>query len=182
MRAALLALDAGADGIKLHRREDRRHIREDDLRRLQEAVTAPVNLEMAATGEMVRIALASRSHAVCLVPERREEVTTEGGLDAAGSLVAHLVGAGLVGAGIRVSLFIDPEERQVRAAAGSGRPSSSCRRADMRRRREAAAPANSTGWQALPRLRRAAASSACRAWPDVRQRGGRRGICLKWPN
>lgn len=118
VRAALRALEAGADGITLHLREDRRHIREDDLRRLKEAVTAPVNLEMAATEEMVRIALASRPHAVCLVPERREEVTTEGGLDAVGNLEAlRPVVARLVEAGIRVSLFIDPDERQVRAAA-----------------------------------------------------------------
>lgn len=123
VRAALLALDAGADGITLHLREDRRHIREDDLRRLQEAVTAPVNLEMAATEEMVRIALASLPHAVCLVPERREEVTTEGGLDAAGNLEAlRSVVARLVEAGIRVSLFIDPDERQVLAAADLGAP------------------------------------------------------------
>ena len=123
VRAALLALDAGADGITLHLREDRRHIREDDLRRLQEAVTAPVNLEMAATEEMVRIVLASLPYAVCLVPERREEVTTEGGLDAAGNLDAlRPVVARLVGAGIRVSLFIDPDERQVRAAANLGAP------------------------------------------------------------
>ncbi|RFC65828.1 pyridoxine 5'-phosphate synthase [Mesorhizobium denitrificans] len=123
VRASLLALDAGADGITLHLREDRRHIREDDLRRLQEAVRAPVNLEMAATEEMVRIALAARPHAVCLVPERREEVTTEGGLDAAGNLEAlRPVVARLVEAGIRVSLFIDPDERQVRAAAELGAP------------------------------------------------------------
>ncbi len=123
VRAALLALEAGADGITLHLREDRRHIRDGDLRRLQEATTAPVNLEMAATEEMVRIALASRPHAVCLVPERREEVTTEGGLDVAGNFEAlHPVVARLVEAGMRVSLFIDPEERQVRAAADLGAP------------------------------------------------------------
>ena len=118
VRAALLALDAGADGITLHLREDRRHIRDDDLARLRKAVKAPINLEIAATQEMVAIALATLPHAVCLVPERRLEVTTEGGLDAAGNREAlgPLV-ARLNEAGIRVSLFIDPEEAQVRAAA-----------------------------------------------------------------
>jgi pyridoxine 5-phosphate synthase len=116
--AAALALEAGADGITLHLREDRRHIREDDLQRLAARIRAPINLEMAATAEMVAIALAARPHAVCLVPERREEVTTEGGLDAAGSRkTLEPVIARLSDAGIRVSLFIDPDESQVRAAA-----------------------------------------------------------------
>ncbi|RWB62458.1 MAG: pyridoxine 5'-phosphate synthase [Mesorhizobium sp.] len=118
VRAALVALEAGADGITLHLREDRRHIRDDDLKRLQAAISAPVNLEMAATEEMVGIALAARPHAVCLVPERREEVTTEGGLDAEGSVEKlSTIVSRLSQAGIRVSLFIDPDERQVRAAA-----------------------------------------------------------------
>ena len=118
VRAALLALDAGADGITLHLREDRRHIRDDDLLRLRKAVTAPINLELAATPEMIAIALAARPDAVCLVPERREEVTTEGGLDAAGNrrALAPLI-ARLNHAGIRVSLFIDPDGAQVRAAS-----------------------------------------------------------------
>ena len=116
--AAVRALEAGADGITLHLREDRRHIREDDLRRLGAVISAPINLEMAATEEMVAIALAARPHAVCLVPERREELTTEGGLD----VISHRrtlepVIARLNDAGIRVSLFIDPDEIQVRAAA-----------------------------------------------------------------
>jgi pyridoxine 5-phosphate synthase len=116
--AAALALEAGADGVTLHLREDRRHIREDDLQRLAASIRAPINLEMAATAEMVAIALAARPHAVCLVPERREEVTTEGGLDAAGSRkTLEPVIARLSDAGIRVSLFIDPDESQVRAAA-----------------------------------------------------------------
>ncbi len=116
--AAVLALEAGADGITLHLREDRRHIREDDLRRLGAVISAPINLEMAATEEMVAIALAARPHAVCLVPERREEVTTEGGLDAAGHRrTLEPVIARLNDAGIRVSLFIDPDEIQVMAAA-----------------------------------------------------------------
>ena len=118
VRAALLALDAGADGITLHLREDRRHIRDDDLVRLRKAVTAPINLELAATPEMIAIALAARPDAVCLVPERREEVTTEGGLDALGNrrALAPLI-ARLNHAGIRVSLFIDPDGAQVRAAS-----------------------------------------------------------------
>ena len=118
VRGALLAIEAGADGITLHLREDRRHIREDDLLRLKKAVKVPINLEIAATREMVAIALATLPHAVCLVPERREEVTTEGGLDAAGkrATLAPLI-ARLNDAGIRVSLFVDPEEHQVQAAA-----------------------------------------------------------------
>lgn len=85
VRAALLACEAGADGITAHLREDRRHIRDEDMRRLKEALPAPLNFEMAQTDEMVEIASAIRPHAVCLVPERREELTTEGGLDAAGA-------------------------------------------------------------------------------------------------
>ena len=121
VRAALLAIEAGADGITLHLREDRRHIRDDDLQRLRKVLQAPINLEMAATPEMLEIALATRPHAVCLVPERRAEVTTEGGLDAAGqqSVLQPFI-TRLNRAGIRVSLFIDPEEVQVRAAAQLG--------------------------------------------------------------
>ncbi|MEO6626619.1 MAG: pyridoxine 5'-phosphate synthase [Burkholderiaceae bacterium] len=121
VRAALLAIEAGADGITLHLREDRRHIRDDDLRRLRKVLHAPINLEMAATPEMLEIALATLPHAVCLVPERRAEVTTEGGLDANGqqSVLQPFI-TRLNRAGIRVSLFIDPEEAQVRAAASLG--------------------------------------------------------------
>lgn len=123
VRAALLALESGADGITLHLREDRRHIRDDDLKRLQEAISAPINLEMAATDEMVRIALQARPHAVCLVPERRKEVTTEGGLDADGNAAAlSPIVSRLREAGIRVSLFIDPDEHQIRAAAALKAP------------------------------------------------------------
>ncbi|MEQ8388160.1 MAG: pyridoxine 5'-phosphate synthase [Alphaproteobacteria bacterium] len=121
VRAALLAAENGADGITAHLREDRRHISDTDIRRLATEVPAPLNLEMAATGEMLEIALRHRPHAVCLVPEKREELTTEGGLDVAGS-AAH-VGAyvdALKGADIRVSLFVDPEERQIRAAMSAG--------------------------------------------------------------
>jgi pyridoxine 5-phosphate synthase len=121
--AARAAVQAGADGITLHLREDRRHIRDDDVRRIRAAIAAPINLEMAATAEMVAIARDIRPHASCLVPERRQEVTTEGGLDVAGQVEAlrPVVGA-LSEAGIRVSLFIDPDPAQLRAAAAIGAP------------------------------------------------------------
>jgi len=123
VRAALLAADAGAEGITAHLREDRRHIRDHDIERLMAALPVPLNLEMAATAEMTAIALRTRPHAVCLVPEKRSEVTTEGGLDVAGA-GAELRGiiAQLGDAGIRVSLFVDPEPRQVEAAALAGAP------------------------------------------------------------
>lgn len=123
VRAALLACEAGADGITAHLREDRRHIRDEDMRRLKEALPAPLNFEMAQTDEMVEIASAIRPHAVCLVPERREELTTEGGLDAAG--LGAALGArvqALAAAGIRVSLFIEPDPAQLRAAVALGAP------------------------------------------------------------
>ncbi len=121
--AARVAAAAGADGITLHLREDRRHIRDDDLRRVRAEIALPLNFEMAATEEMVGIARAIRPHASCLVPERRQEVTTEGGLDVAGQQAAlRPVVAALGGAGIRVSLFIDPDPAQLRAAAAIGAP------------------------------------------------------------
>jgi pyridoxine 5-phosphate synthase len=118
LRAAKAAIAAGADGITLHLREDRRHIRDEDVRRIKAEVDAPLNFEMAATDEMLRIALQTGPHAACLVPERREERTTEGGLDAAGqhNQLAPVV-AKLSDAGIRVSLFIAGDERQIEAAA-----------------------------------------------------------------
>ena len=117
VRAAELVATVGADGITAHLREDRRHIRDEDIARIQEATGLPLNLEMAATGEMLAIALRHRPHAACIVPEKREERTTEGGLDAAGQfeLLAPMV-ARLSDAGIRVSLFIGPEVRQLEAA------------------------------------------------------------------
>jgi pyridoxine 5-phosphate synthase len=117
VRAAEIIASVGGDGITAHLREDRRHIRDDDLARIQAATDLPLNLEMAATDEMVEIALRHRPHAACIVPERREERTTEGGLDAAGqhNRLAPIV-ARLSDAGIRVSLFIAPEARQVEAA------------------------------------------------------------------
>ena len=121
--AARAATRAGADGITLHLREDRRHIRDDDLLRIRAGIAAPINLEMAATDEMLAIACAVLPHAACIVPERRAEVTTEGGLDVAGQLdrLGPIVG-GLRDAGIRVSLFIDPAPDQVEAAVRLGVP------------------------------------------------------------
>jgi pyridoxine 5-phosphate synthase len=117
VRAALLAAEAGADGITAHLREDRRHIRDEDIAELMERLTIPLNLEMAATQEMLEIALRHRPHAACIVPEKREERTTEGGLDAAGqdNYLMPFVEA-LAGANIRVSLFIEPDPRQIEAA------------------------------------------------------------------
>jgi len=118
VRAAKAAVAAGADGITVHLREDRRHIRDEDVRRIRAEVDAPLNFEMAATEEMLRIALHSVPHAACIVPERREERTTEGGLDAAGqhNQLAPIV-AKLSDAGIRVSLFVAGDLRQIEAAA-----------------------------------------------------------------
>jgi pyridoxine 5-phosphate synthase len=123
VRAASMAAEAGADGITAHLREDRRHITDQDIDRLMAEIDLPLNLEMAATEEMLGIALAHRPHAACIVPEKREERTTEGGLDAAGQF-DHLVGFvdRLKAAGIRVSLFIEPSERQVDAALRLGAP------------------------------------------------------------
>ena len=123
VRAARQAAAAGADGITAHLREDRRHISDDDIRRLIEGIELPLNLEMAATEEMLGIALRHKPHAACIVPERRQEVTTEGGLDAAGGH-NHLkyYCKELAGAGIRVSLFIDPEPLQLEAARALGAP------------------------------------------------------------
>ncbi len=119
--AAQLAREAGADGITAHLREDRRHIRDADLARIRKEVALPLNFEMAATEEMQTIALTIAPNAVCLVPEKREERTTEGGLDVAGqeaALAAYI--APLKEAGIRVSLFIDSDAKQVEAAARVG--------------------------------------------------------------
>ncbi|PTQ10986.1 pyridoxine 5'-phosphate synthase [Sphingomonas oleivorans] len=123
LRAALAAAEAGADGITAHLREDRRHITDEDIARLEDSLAIPLNLEMAATEEMLAIALRHRPHAACIVPERREERTTEGGLDAAGQH-AHLAPfvARLGDAGIRVSLFIEPDPRQIEAALKLGAP------------------------------------------------------------
>lgn len=118
VRLALLAIEAGADGITAHLREDRRHIRDEDMARLKSDISKPLNFEMAATPEMSLIALKTKPHAVCLVPERRQEVTTEGGLDVVGqhNELAPFI-AKLNDAGIRVSLFIAADPRQIEWAA-----------------------------------------------------------------
>jgi pyridoxine 5-phosphate synthase len=118
VHAARIAIVAGADGITAHLREDRRHIRDDDIVRLKAEIAKPLNLEMAATEEMAAIALRTKPHAACLVPERRQEITTEGGLDAVAqhNVLAPIV-AKLVEAGIRVSLFIAADPPQIELAA-----------------------------------------------------------------
>jgi pyridoxine 5-phosphate synthase len=123
VRAAFAAADAGADGITAHLREDRRHITDDDIDALMARLRIPLNLEMAATEEMLGIALAHRPHAACIVPEKREERTTEGGLDAAGqhNHLAYFVDR-LGAANIRVSLFIEPDPAQILAAVRLGAP------------------------------------------------------------
>ena len=123
VRAGLLAARAGADGITAHLREDRRHITDDDIARLSAQLPVPLNFEMAATEEMLAIALRHKPHAACIVPEKREERTTEGGLDAAGQLgsLAHCCDR-LRDAGIRVSLFIEPDPAQIEAAIKLGAP------------------------------------------------------------
>ncbi|MEZ5924385.1 MAG: pyridoxine 5'-phosphate synthase [Hyphomicrobiaceae bacterium] len=118
VRAALAAIEAGADGITAHLREDRRHIRDADMDRLKAEISKPLNFEMAATEEMLAIALRTSPHAVCLVPEKREERTTEGGLDVIGGhnhLAPYI--SRLTDAGIRVSLFIEADPRAIEASA-----------------------------------------------------------------
>src|SRR5262245_62147556 len=123
VRAAKIAIEAGADGITAHLSEDRRHIRDEDMARLKAEIARPLNFEMAATDEMVAIAVKTRPHAACLVPERRAERTTEGGLDAAGqrAQLAPAI-AELKRAGIPVSLFIAAEPAQIEAAVAIGAP------------------------------------------------------------
>jgi pyridoxine 5-phosphate synthase len=123
VRAAEIVAAVGGDGITAHLREDRRHIRDEDLARIQQATNLPLNLEMAATPEMLAIALRHKPHAACIVPEKREERTTEGGLDAAGmhNTLAPIAEE-LRAAGIRVSLFIEADERQLDAALRLGAP------------------------------------------------------------
>jgi len=118
VRAALVAIEAGADGITAHLREDRRHIRDEDMARLKEKISKPLNFEMAATADMLPVALATKPHAVCLVPERREELTTEGGLDVVGqhNALAPFISR-LSDAGVRVSLFIAADPAQIDMAA-----------------------------------------------------------------
>ena len=123
VRAARMAAEAGADGITAHLREDRRHISDDDINRLSAQIDLPLNFEMAATDEMLAIALRHKPHAACIVPEKREELTTEGGLDAHGgeNHLRRYVDE-MVKAGIRVSLFVDPDESQLISAHRLGAP------------------------------------------------------------
>lgn len=123
VRAAELAIAAGADGITAHLREDRRHIRDEDMARIKATISKPLNFEMAATDEMVEIAIKTKPHACCLVPEKREERTTEGGLDVAGqhNQIVPVVQK-LKAAGIRVSLFIAADPTQIEMAAKAGAP------------------------------------------------------------
>ena len=123
VRAAKLAVDAGADGITAHLREDRRHITDTDILRLCDEIKAPLNLEIAATNEMLEIALKHKPHAACIVPEKREERTTEGGLDVIGGFdhLKPFIGQ-LNDAGIRVSLFIEPDAKALDAAHALGAP------------------------------------------------------------
>jgi pyridoxine 5-phosphate synthase len=123
VRAAIMAIEAGADSITAHLREDRRHIRDSDIARIKANITKPLNFEMAATDEMLAIALATRPHAACLVPEKREERTTEGGLDIRGAhntLMPFI--SRLKDAGIRVSLFVEPDTATLDACLSSGAP------------------------------------------------------------
>jgi pyridoxine 5-phosphate synthase len=157
VRGALVAMQAGADGITAHLREDRRHIRDLDVRRLKDEVPLPLNLEMAVTEEMLGIALDVAPHAACLVPEKRTEVTTEGGLDAARTPGLAEGVSRLAGAGIRVSLFVDPDPVQVEAARRAGAPvielhtgpycdaEGSAREAELSRLQRAAALAGELG-------------------------------------
>ena len=158
VKAALLSVKAGANGITAHLREDRRHIRDEDIAMLMAALDVPLNLEMAATQEMLDIALRHRPHAACIVPEKREERTTEGGLDAAGQMAAlKPIVAKLNDAGIRVSLFIEADPAQIEAAMTLGAPvvefhtgayahlDGSARAAELRRIADAAALAAKNG-------------------------------------
>jgi len=122
VRAARAAADAGADGITIHLREDRRHIRDLDVRRIRDEIALPLNFEMAVTEEMLGIAEEVAPHAACLVPEKRTEVTTEGGLDVAGTPGLAAAIARLARSGIRVSLFVDPDPVQLEAARRAGAP------------------------------------------------------------
>jgi pyridoxine 5-phosphate synthase len=123
VRAAEIAMSAGADGITAHLREDRRHIRDDDMRRLREEIPLPLNFEMAATAEMHKLITDLRPHACCIVPENRNERTTEGGLDVHGQreFIAPFVSS-LNEVGVRVSLFVDPDEKQIETAKAVGAP------------------------------------------------------------
>ena len=179
IRAAHLAVLAGADGITAHLREDRRHIRDHDMERLKRQLFVPLNFEMAATDEMVGIATRIRPHAACLVPEKREERTTEGGLDIIGGQ-AHLrpAIAALKAAGIRVSLFVEPEIEVMQAACDLGAPIVELHTGTYC---EAVAAGDEErighelrGCAAPPRTARAGPRSPCRPRPRARFRAARR--------
>lgn len=164
VRAAQIVAHAGGDGITVHLREDRRHIRDEDLARVQASTGLPLNLEMAATDEMVEIALRHLPHAACIVPERREERTTEGGLDAAGqhNRLAPIVSR-LADAGIRVSLFIAPDARQIEAAMQLGAPVVELHTGEY---------AHATGEQVAVELRRIADMAALAAKNGIEPHAG----------
>src|SRR5271157_6084013 len=123
VRAALIVIDAGADGVTAHLREDRRHIHDDDMKRLKASIKKPLNFEMAATEAMLDIALRIRPHAACLVPEKRTERTTEGGLEVVGQYRALKPFVAELGrAGIRVSMFVEPAPEALKASADLGAP------------------------------------------------------------
>ena len=158
VRGAVLAIEAGADGITAHLREDRRHIRDEDIRRLMASISKPLNFEMAATEDMVAIALATQPHAACLVPEKRMERTTEGGLDVIGGH-DHIRDATvrLTAAGIRVSLFIEPSIAALEAAKSIGAPVVELHTGAWC---EAVAVGSGTGPREFERIRRAAEQAA----------------------
>jgi pyridoxine 5-phosphate synthase len=156
VEAALIAEAAGADGITVHLREDRRHIQDRDVEALRRRLRVPLNLEMALAGSVVDFALRVRPPHVCLVPERREELTTEGGLDVAGHAARVRDGVGQLGAaGIRVSLFIDPDPAQIAAAVAAGAPAVELHTGDYANARDEA-----TLGRELQRLRAAAVAAA----------------------
>jgi len=164
VKAARIAIAAGADGITAHLREDRRHIRDEDIVRLKEALTVPLNLEMAATPEMLEIAVRHRPHAACIVPEKRQERTTEGGLDAAGQFasLAPIV-AELAAAGVRVSLFVEPDVAQIDAAIRLGAPVVEFHTGRY---------ANTTGAERAEELRRIAEAAALAARNGIEPHAG----------
>jgi pyridoxine 5-phosphate synthase len=164
VRAAEIVAAVGGDGITAHLREDRRHIRDDDLARIQAATSLPLNLALAATEEMLAIALRHKPHAACIVPEKREERTTEGGLDAAGlhNHLAPFVGR-LLDAGIRVSLFIAPDPRQIEAALRLSAPVVELHTGEY---------AHATGEQQAAELRRIAEMAALAAKNGIEPHAG----------
>ncbi len=181
VRAALLAMEAGADGITIHLREDRRHIIDSDLPRMKAVLKGPINLEMAATEEMRQIALGLKPHAVCLVPEKRTEVTTEGGLDVAGQVerLKPYVGS-LAAAGIRVSMFIDADIAQLEASKAVGAAVVELHTGAYAHA-SGAAGRRSSRVSGQPRRRRwRLASNAMRAMGSITRMSARSRRCPRW--